>query len=324
MTRATQGHALVLGAGGQDGVYLTRSLLRQGWRVTGVVRDARAAARLHSLPRADYVACDLTHTEDLRRVIDAVPADHVYNLAGFSSVAESWRNRVACHEVNAVVACNTMAIVHSKMQQTGSEIRLFQASSGEMFGAHGSRPRSESMPMKPLTPYGAAKMTAHLEAQRYRTLHGHHFVSGILYNHESPLRPARFVTRKVSLAAAAIARGQGSAIPLGNVDTVRDWGHASDYVEAMVLMMATSAPDDYVIASGIGRSVIEMARAFLSAAGIADTDDWIRADAEPRRPIDLQAMVGDPRRIRTRLGWEPRISFERLVEEMVAHDVAVA
>lgn len=324
MTGAVPGRALILGVGGQDGFYLTRELLSLGWQVIGVARSPRSLPRLPDHPRARYEACDLVDEAHLRRVIDNIEFDHVYNLMGYSSVADSWANPELSHAVNSKLACRTMAMVHAKITATRRDIRLFQASSAEMFGDCGRQRHSESTPMKPVSPYGKAKLSAHQAARAYRLDFGHHFVGGILNSHESPLRPSRFVTRKISRATAAIIRGQGSVTRLGNVDAVRDWGHASDYVSAMVLMMTAAIPDDYVIGSGTGRSVSELVGAFLACAGVDDTEKWFTANEEAVRPADASTLVGDARRIRFELGWQPQISFQHMLEEMLSHDLTTS
>lgn len=321
MTTAMRRRALILGASGQDGFYLTRSLQADGWEVIAVVRGNDAVQMLPELDGVTYLSCDLTQPAALMRIIDSVAFDHAYNLAGLSSVKACWSDPRTCHEVNAAVAIQIMSLIHSKILRTGSDIRLFQASSAEMFGCTHT-PHSEATPMKPINPYGVAKLAAHREVIHFREEFGHHFVAGIMNCHESPLRPARFVSRRISQGVAAIACGRASELSLGNVAAVRDWGHALDYVLAMRLMLDADTPADYVVSTGVGRSIMDLVDAFAASAGLGNDRAWLAYDHSAARPADIPTLVGDSSRIHLDLEWQPRITFEQLVAEMLNHDLA--
>jgi GDPmannose 4,6-dehydratase len=308
--------ALVTGIGGQDGSYLAERLLAEGTEVHALV--------LHDEAQPPYCPPEVTlHVGDLadvaatrRLVLDLAP-DEVYNLAAISSVAQSWAEPDLVSRVNGHAA---VALLESA-RQVGEHVRVVQASSAEIFGEPDQMPQSEQTPVRPLNPYGAAKAYAHLSVavQRQRGLHAS---SLILYNHESPRRPTRFVTRKITAGVAAIAQGRASGLVLGNLDARRDWGWAPDYVDAMVRAARTEAPDDYVIATGVGHTVRDFAQVAFRCAGIADWEHLVSSDSGLTRPADATALVGDASHAREALGWAPTLGFEDVVAALVAADLA--
>ncbi|HXH77236.1 GDP-mannose 4,6-dehydratase [Nocardioides sp.] len=307
--------ALVTGIGGQDGSYLAERLLAEGTDVHALV--------LHDEAQPPYCPPEVTlHVGDLadvaatrRLVLDLAP-DEVYNLAAISSVAQSWAEPDVVSRVNGHAA---VALLESA-RQVGDHVRVVQASSAEIFGEPDQMPQTERTPVRPLNPYGAAKAYAHLSVavQRRRGLHAS---SLILYNHESPRRPTRFVTRKITAGVAAIAQGRASELVLGNLDARRDWGWAPDYVDAMVRAARTDEPDDYVIATGVSHTVREFVAAAFAAAGVEDWEGFVRQDAALLRPADAGELVGDAALARDVLGWSPTVAFEEVVARMVAADL---
>jgi GDPmannose 4,6-dehydratase len=256
----------------------------------------------------------------LASLIGEIGPDVVYNLAGISSVARSWAEPVATGEVTGLAVAGLLQAVWSAREETGRDIRFVQASSAEIFGAPRVSPQDESTTIAPVSPYGAAKAYAHHLVSVYRG-RGLHASAVILYNHESPRRPETFVTRKITAGAARIARGEADELVLGNLDAVRDWGWAPDYVEAMVLAAGAADAGDYVIATGRGRTVRDFVVAAFAAAGVADWSDFVRSDPAFFRPVEGVALIGDPTRARTLLGWRPTVGFDELVARMVAVDL---
>jgi len=249
-----------------------------------------------------------------------VRPDEIYNLAGLSSVAKSWDDPVTTAEVNAVAVVRLLAVI-KEASVDGWAPRLLQASSAEIFGQPERSPQDESTPLRPSSPYGLAKAYAHQSvglARRTRQLHAS---TVILYNHESPLRPDSFVTRKVTKAAAAISLGLQEELRLGSLDVSRDWGFAGDYVDAMIRAVRHDVPDDYVIATGETHSLSQLVETAFAAAGITDWAAHVRTDDAFVRPAEITSMVGDSTHARRTLGWAPRVSFVELVSTMVSHDL---
>jgi GDPmannose 4,6-dehydratase len=247
--------------------------------------------------------------------------DEVYNLAAFSSVGRSWA------QARTVVEMNTLAVVglldEIRRFSTGRErdVRFYQASSSEMFGSAEQTPQTEETPFHPRSPYGVAKTAAHFLTVNYRESYDMFACSGILYNHESPLRPAHFVTRKISLGVAAIATGRADHLQLGSIDVARDWGYAPDYVRAMWLMLQQDEPADYIVASGRSRTLSEFLTAAFACVGIDGWSTYVRSDTQHVRPAEVAGLVGDATRARSRLGWSESVTFEEIVAEMVEHDI---
>ena len=306
--------ALITGIGGQDGTYLAERLVADGLEVHALALEADG-------PPAYCPAAVVLHLGDLgdvaatRRLVREVAPQELYNLAAISSVAQSWDEPDLTAHVNGQAA---VALMESARQVGG--VRFVQASSAEIFGEPAESPQTERTPIRPVNPYGAAKAFAHLSAGVFRQ-RGVHVSSAILYNHESPRRHQRFVTRKITSTVAAIARGDADELVLGNLDARRDWGWAPDYVDAMVRAARADEPADYVVATGRAHAVRDFVAAAFAAAGISDWEPLVRQDATFFRPADPTELVGDASRAREVLGWEPTVAFEEIVARMVAADL---
>ena len=313
--------AFITGIGGQDGVLLAELLLTKGYEVFGTVRDPAAApgeGLLRLGDRVSVVAADLLDRAQLEEVLAELEPDEIYNLAAPSFVPRSWDEPVATAEFAAVGATSLLEAV----RVVHPSARVYQASSSEIFGVPSETPQSESTPLQPLTPYGVAKAYAHFIAGSYRHQYGMFTACGILYNHESPLRPVHFLPRKVANAVAAIARGQQTELVLGDLSARRDWGYAGDYVRSMWLMLNADEPGDYVIASGETHSVEELV---AEAFAVVDLDwhEHVRVDERfVRGRAELHDLVGDSTRARTSLGWKPEVDFASLVKLLVEADLA--
>lgn len=305
---------LVTGVTGQDGGYLAERLVAEGSEVHGLVHDGdqHAAALRERTPEVVLHQGDLTDSDSLKRVVDAVQPDEVYNLAGVSSVALSWQEPVLTADVTALGVARLLAVLD------GSSVRFVQASSAEVFGDATEVPQTEATPLRPTSPYGVAKVFAHQLVGLHRA-QGMHAVSLVLYNHESPRRPLTFVTRKITHTVARIAAGLEQELVLGNVTARRDWGWAPDYVDAMVRAARAEKPDDFVIATGEAHSVEELALAAFARVGL---EPRIRVDESLVRPGDPALLVGDATKAREQLGWAPTVGFEEIVGRMVDADLA--
>ncbi len=307
--------AFVTGVGGQDGYYLSSLLLGKGYQVAGCDRPATLAGSQGDELRAmgvGLVEVDLLDPAAARRAVAELQPDEIYNLAAQSFVPQSWEDPAGA------VRANAWPLIHllDAVRHGGRPIRLFQASTSEIFGLAAVSPQDERTPIAPVNPYAAAKALAHQLAGLYRRQHGVFACAGILYNHESPRRPARFVTAKVCHAARAIQTGQQQELVLGDLDVARDWGFAGDHVEAMWRMLQPSEPADYVIGTGVPHTVRDLCRVAFEAVGL-DYREFVRSDPALRRPGQPASLVADPRRARERLGWVARTSFEELVRMMV-------
>jgi GDPmannose 4,6-dehydratase len=315
--------ALITGITGQDGAYLAQFLLDQGYAVHGMLRRSASAevvdARLVWLGIADRVQLhdgDLIDLASLVRIVTEVAPQEIYNLAAQSFVKSSWQQPYLTGLATGLGAVNML----EAMRIGCPEARFYQASSSEMFGLVQAPRQSERTPFYPRSPYGAAKLYAHWMTVNYRESFGFHASSGILFNHESPLRGVEFVTRKISRAVARIKLGLQEQLALGNLDARRDWGHARDYVRAMWLMLQQEQPGDYVVATGVTRSVREFCNAAFGCVGL-NSDDFVVSDPRYLRPAEVDVLVGDATKAKTRLGWEPKIGFDELVREMVEADL---
>jgi GDPmannose 4,6-dehydratase len=313
--------AFVTGIGGQDGGYLTERLQADG-------AEVHALALLADGPPAhcpDDVVLhrgDITDVDAVRSLLLDVDPHEVYNLAGISSVAQSWSEPDLTVRVNGVGAAGLLESALTVQDKHGHRVAFVQASSAEMFGAPAVSPQDESTPLAPVSPYGASKAFAHLAVGVYRG-RGLHASSAILYNHESPRRPERFVTRRITSTVAAIARGRADRLVLGNLDVRRDWGWAPDYVDAMVRAARAAVTADYVVATGHSHSVREFAAAAFARAGIADWEPLLVSDPALLRPADAADLTGDASRARRELGWAPTVTFEEIVHRMVDADLAL-
>ena len=307
--------AFVTGIGGQDGSYLAERLVADGMEVHALVLDAEGPPP-HCPEQVVLHAGDIGDVEATRRLVLEIAPAEIYNLAAISSVAQSWDEPDLTAHVNGSAA---VALMESA-RLVGSDVRLVQASSAEVFGEPPHAPQTEATPIRPVNPYGAAKAFAHLSAGVFRQ-RDLHVSSAILYNHESPRRPDRFVTRKITSTVAAIARGDADHLALGNLDARRDWGWAPDYVDAMVRAARAQTPADYVIATGRAHSVRDFVAAAFAAADIRDWEPLLRQDAAFMRPADPSELVGDATLARDVLGWTPTVAFEEIVARMVATDL---
>lgn len=316
--------ALITGITGQDGAWLAKLLLSRNYEVFGLAR--RSGSGAFSAERLDWlgVTQDITILEGdlldlsslLRAVQDARP-DEIYNLAAQSYVMTSWRQPLLTGSVTALGAANML----EAMRIACPSARFYQASSSEMFGQAATAMQNEATPFQPRSPYAAAKLYAHWMTVNYRESFGLHASCGILFNHESPLRGAEFVTRRISRAVAAIRCGAQEKLSLGCMEARRDWGHARDYVEAMWLMLQQPEPVDLVIATGTSMSVRDICRIAFAHAGL-DMERHVTHDPALLRPAEVNALLGDASRARALLGWQPRFSAADTMRDMVDADIA--
>jgi GDPmannose 4,6-dehydratase len=312
--------AIITGITGQDGSYLAEYLLEKGYDVTGIIRRSSAPNlwRIeHLLDRIHLRPADLLDQLSLIRVIADVRPHELYNLAAMSFVPASWDQPMLTGEYNAQGVTRVLEAI----RQTDPSIRLYQASSSEMFGKVREVPQTEMTPFYPRSPYGVSKVFAHYITVNYRESYDLFAVSGILFNHESPRRGLEFVTRKVTDGVARIKLGLAEALSLGNLDAQRDWGFAGDYVRAMWLMLQQSQADDYVIATGVSHSVRELVEIAFEHAGL-DWNKHVRTDPALLRPAEVDHLIGDPAKAKAQLKWEPSIDFAGLVRMMVDADLA--
>jgi GDPmannose 4,6-dehydratase len=308
--------ALILGVTGQDGAYLAHLLLGKGYRVVGSSRDAQMSntSRLERLGIAGDVQIVSLAPNDFRsvlKVVSGVNPEEIYNLAGQTSVGLSFEQPVECMESIAGGTLNLLEVV----RYLGKPIRLFSAGSSECFGDTGGEPATEDTALHPQSPYAVAKATAFWQVANYRKAYGMYACTGILANHESPLRPARFVTQKIIQGVKAIKAGQLERLRLGNLDIWRDWGWAPDYVEAMVLMLQRETPSDYLIASGNTHSLAQLTEMAFAMAGLS-AEDHVESSEALMRPSDLTYSAMDPSRIREELGWSSQHSIQEIVSKM--------
>ena len=315
-----QKRALITGITGQDGSYLAELLLDQGYEVYGLVRRASTTNywRIeHLLDRIHLKPADLLDQLSVIRVIDAVRPDEIYNLAAMSFVPASWDQPLLTGEFNSQGVTRVLEAV----RQVDTSIRLYQASSSEMFGKVREIPQTELTPFYPRSPYGVSKAFAHYITVNYRESYDLFAVSGILFNHESPRRGLEFVTRKVTDGVARIKLGIADSLSLGNLDARRDWGFAGDYVRAMWMMLQQDRADDYVIATGESHSVQELVEVAFGHAGL-DWQKHVRIDPRFLRPAEVDHLIGDPSKARAVLGWRPAVDFGSLIRMMVDADLA--
>jgi GDPmannose 4,6-dehydratase len=340
--------ALITGITGQDGAYLAELLLQKGYTVHGVKRRASSfntdrIDHLYHDPHAAGIKLylhygDLTDATNLIRIIQQTQPDEIYNLAAQSHVAVSFETPEYTANADAL---GTLRILEAiRLLGLGSKTRFYQASTSEMYGKVQETPQRETTPFYPRSPYGAAKVYAYWITVNYREAYGIYACNGILFNHESPVRGETFVTRKITRGLARIREGFDETLYLGNLDSLRDWGHARDYVRAQWLMLQQDAPEDYVIATGEQHSVREFVE--RTAAHIGMRIEWrgsgideqgvdvnsgrtiVKIDPRYFRPTEVDSLLGDASKARARLGWKAEISFDRLVQEMVESDLEIA
>jgi GDPmannose 4,6-dehydratase len=316
--------ALITGVTGQDGAYLSQFLLNKGYEVYGLLRRSAASdvigAKLRWLGIQNDVRLvdgNLTDLSSLIRIMREVKPEEIYNLAAQSFVKSSWNQPLLTGAVTGLGAANVLEAVRLDAPQA----RFYQASSSEMYGLVREPVQSETTPFYPRSPYAVAKLYAHWMTVNYRESFGLHATSGILFNHESPLRGIEFVTRKVTDGVARIKLGLQRELALGNIDARRDWGHARDYVEAMWLMLQQDKPDDYVIATGRTTTVRDMCRIAFEHVGLK-ADDHIVIKPEFFRPAEVDILQGNPAKAKAKLAWRARTTLEEMIHEMVDADLA--
>jgi GDPmannose 4,6-dehydratase len=310
--------ALITGITGQDGSYLAEFLLRKGYEVHGMVRRA-STENFERIGRLDQIAihqADLLDQLSIITILQEVRPHEVYNFAAQSFVPTSWSQPLLTGEFTALGVTRMLEAV----RLIDPAIRFYQASSSEMFGNARQEPQNEQTPFWPRSPYGAAKLYGHWITVNYRESYGIFACSGILFNHESPLRGKEFVSRKVSDAAARIKLGIQEKLVLGNLDATRDWGFAGDYIEAAWLMLQQERPDDYVVATGVKHSVRELVDLAFRHVGL-DWRDRVVTDPKLLRPAEVNTLRGDASKARRVLGWEPKVSFAELIPMMVDADL---
>lgn len=311
--------ALVTGITGQDGYYLSHWLLNQGYRVVGLVSPHRQPnlAKLGNLAtQVEIYNVDLRDPLALLNAVEQLRPQEIYNLAAPSFVPDSWKDPLGTLDLITGTATRLLDAV----RQVGLSTRFYQASSSEMFGDVLSSPQDEETTFRPKNPYAAAKLHAHWTMVHHRQRYGLFACSGILYNHESPLRPPQFVTRKVSLAAASIKLGLAETLEMGNLDAKRDWGFAGDYVRAMWLMLQANEPEEYVIGTGKLRSVKELVSIAFDAVGL-NWENHVVINTNLLRQDEHFQLVANPNKAKKNLSWEPEVSFEALLEKMVQTDI---
>jgi GDPmannose 4,6-dehydratase len=313
--------ALVTGITGQDGAYLAQLLLNRGYEVYGLLsrRASDTLWRLWELDILDDVRLidgDMLDVASLIRAMHQSQATEVYNLAAQSFVATSWKQPLLTAQVTGLGVANILEAVRI----VNSKARFYQASTSEMFGLVQTQQQDEKTPFHPRSPYGVAKLFGHWQTVNYRESFGVHASSGILFNHESPLRGVEFVTRKVTQSVARIKTGKQEKLRLGNIDAKRDWGFAGDYVEAMWLMLQQDSPDDYVVATGRTTTVREMCRIAFESVGL-NYENHIVIDPMFFRPAEVDILMGNPSKALEKLGWSAKTSLEDLITMMVEADL---
>lgn len=335
--------ALITGITGQDGSYLAELLLEKGYEVHGIIRRASTfnterIDHLYQDPHEENVRLflhygDMTDASNLSRLVEKIQPDEIYNLAAQSHVAVSFEMP---EYTGDVVGLGTLRLLDA-IKDSNIDTRFYQASTSELFGKVQEVPQNENTPFYPRSPYAAAKLYAYWVVKNYREAYDIYAVNGILFNHESPRRGKRFVTRKITRAVARIAKGKQEKLYLGNLNAKRDWGYAKDYVELMWLMLQQDKPDDYVVATGETHSVREFAElAFkhvgielewegegINEKGIDKKTGKVLVEVDPRyfRPAEVDLLIGDPSKAKKELGWEPKVTFEELVQIMVEADL---
>lgn len=311
--------ALITGITGQDGSYLAELLREQGYEVIGMVRRSsldRFDRIAHLTESVRLVQGDILDIHSLVSVLREIKPTEVYNLAAQSFVPTSWNQPILTAEFTALGVTRMLEAI----RLVDPSIRFYQASSSEMYGKVRETPQTELTPFYPRSPYGVAKAYGHFITVNYRESYDLYAVSGILFNHESPRRGLEFVTRKVTDGVAKIKCGVANELRLGNLDAKRDWGFAGDYVRAMWLMLQQDTPDDYVVATGKTWTVQQFVESAFAAADL-DWTKYVKIDERFMRPAEVDLLVGDPAKAEKALGWKPEVSFEKMIEMMVSHDI---
>ena len=312
--------ALITGITGQDGSYLAELLLDKGYDVYGLMRRAATPSteRIeHLLDRVHIIVGEMTDQTSLFDAMETSRADEVYNLAAQSFVGDSWTIPVSTGDVDGLGVTRLLEAI----RRVKPVARFYQAATSEMYGMVHEVPQSETTPFHPRSPYGVAKVYGFFITLNYRESFGMHASNGILFNHESPRRGLEFVTRKITDRVAKIKLGLADSLELGNLDSKRDWGFAGDYVEGMWRMLQQDVPDDYVLATGETHTVREFCEIAFQHVGL-DYQQYVKVDERFVRPAEVDLLLGDPTKAKTVLGWEPKVSFQQLVEMMIDADLA--
>lgn len=325
--------ALITGVTGQDGSYLAEFLLCKDYDVHGIIRRSSSfntgrIDRIYQDPHGEGTRFflhygDLCDGTALRRILEMVIPDEVYNLGAQSHVRVSFDEPEYTVDVIAMGTLRLLEAIRDFRERTGKDIRLYQAGSSEMFGKVIESPQSETTPFYPRSPYAAAKVYAHWQTVNYREAYNLFASNGILFNHESPRRGETFVTRKITRAATRIKLGLQEKLYLGNLEAKRDWGFAGDYVEAMWLILQQNEPDDYVIATGKNYSVREFLSTVFSRLDL-DWEKYVETDPRYFRPTEVDELLGNPEKAMKKLGWKPKVDFDGLIEMMIESDMELA
>ena len=319
--------AFITGITGQDGQHLAEFLHGKGYQVFGLVKgqnNPRSELMRDLYPYVEMVPGDLADLPSLVSALETSQPDEVYNLGAISFVAMSFNQAELTANITGLGVLRMLEAIRMVGGTQNNKIRFYQASSSEMFGKVRETPQNEMTPFHPRSPYGCAKVFGHDITVNYRESYGLYACSGILFNHEGPRRGHEFVTRKITNAVARIKLGLQNEIALGNLDAKRDWGYAGDYVKAMWLMMQQDQPDDYVVATGETHSIEELLELAFAEVGISDWRPYVRQDPRFYRPAEVDLLIGDATKARTKLGWKPELDFTSLVKLMVENDLKVS
>ena len=322
--------ALITGITGQDGSYLAEFLLKKGYEVHGIIRRSST----FSTSRIDHIYQDphhpnrslhlhygdLTDAENIRKLIYKIEPDEIYNLGAQSHVRVSFEIPEYTANITGLGVLRVLDAIRDYQDHTGKKVKMYQASSSEMFGS-ALPPQHEETKFSPRSPYGCAKVFAYHAVRNYRESYGMFAVNGILFNHESPRRGGTFVTKKITKGVADIVAGKAEKIYLGNLDARRDWGYAPEYCEAMWVMLQQDEPDDFVIGTGQSHSVKDFLIKAFEVAGITDWEKYVEIDPKYYRPAEVDSLIADTRKAKEKLGWEPKVKFDELVKIMMEEDL---
>ena len=318
--------ALITGITGQDGQHLAEFLHSKGYEVFGMIKgqnNPRAELLRDEFPYVELVSGDLTDLPSLVSTLERAQPTEIYNLGAISIVHFSWTQAELTANTTGLGVLRMLEAIRMVGGAQNNPMRFYQASSSEMFGKVREVPQTELTPFHPRSPYGCAKVFGHDITVNYRESYGMYACSGILFNHEGPRRGLEFVTRKISNAVARIKLGVQQDISLGNLDAKRDWGYAGDYVKAMWLMLQQDEPDDYVVATGETHSIEEFLELAFAEVGISDWHPYVTQDPKFFRPAEVDLLIGDPTKAKTKLGWTPEVDFPHLVKMMVENDLRI-
>ena len=316
--------ALITGITGQDGRHLAEFLHAKGYEVFGLVKgqnNPKAESIRDEFPFVQLVPGDLADFSSLVSALEMSQPDEVYNLGAISFVAMSFNQAELTANITGLGVLRMLEAIRLVGGARKNPIRFYQASSSEMFGKVRETPQTEVTPFHPRSPYGVAKVFAHDITVNYRESYDMFACSGILFNHEGPRRGLEFVTRKITNSVARIKLGLQSELVLGNLEAKRDWGYAGDYVEAMWLMLQQPKADDFVVATGVTHSIEQLLEVAFNAAGLKDWRQYLRQDQRFFRPAEVDLLIGDATKAKTKLGWQPKVGFNELIEMMVRHDI---